>query len=70
MRIFVDAAAQIEELDENNNQVTLSFLVKTGDLFPIYPYKYAIYPSKNASLIASRITSYNVCYTKLLRCYF
>lgn len=53
LRVFLDAAAQVDELNENNNQVTLSFLVKTGDLFPIYPYKYAIYPSKTASLIAS-----------------
>lgn len=53
LSIFVDAAAQIDELNENNNHVNLNIFIKTGDLFPIYPYNYAIIPSKNTSLLAS-----------------
>ncbi|HOZ30737.1 MAG TPA: C25 family cysteine peptidase, partial [Bacteroidales bacterium] len=53
LSVFVDAGTQVEESNENNNQVILSFLISSGDLFPIYPYKYSIYPSKNVSLIAS-----------------
>jgi len=53
LSVFVDAADQVDESNENNNQVTLAFLISSGDLYPIYPYKYSIYPSKNVSLIAS-----------------
>lgn len=53
LSVFVDAGAQIEELNENNNQVTIGFMIKSSDLFPIYPYKYSIYPEKNVNLIAS-----------------
>lgn len=53
LSVFVDGGAQVDESNENNNQVTLSFLITSSDLFPIYPYKYSIYPSKNVSLIAS-----------------
>ncbi|HNQ66763.1 MAG TPA: C25 family cysteine peptidase [Bacteroidales bacterium] len=53
LTVFVDAGAQVDESNENNNQVTIAFLIKSGDLFPVYPYKYSIYPSKNVNLIAS-----------------
>ncbi|MCK9254180.1 MAG: hypothetical protein GX793_08115 [Bacteroidales bacterium] len=53
LHLFVDSGNQIDELNENNNQVNINFLIKTADLFPIYPYNYSIIPSKNASLIAS-----------------
>ncbi|MDD4149148.1 MAG: C25 family cysteine peptidase [Bacteroidales bacterium] len=53
IKIFVDALNQIDELSEINNEVTISFLIKSGDLFPIYPYKYAIYPNNQVTLIAS-----------------
>ena len=53
LHLFVDAGNEIDELNENNNQANIDFLIKSADLFPIYPYKYSIIPSKNASLIAS-----------------
>lgn len=53
LTVFDDAAGDIDELDETNNQLTVAFLIKTSDLFPIYPYKYAIFPNKDVSLIAS-----------------
>jgi hypothetical protein len=53
LSVFVDAAAAIDELNESNNQISINFLIKTGDLFPIYPYNYSIIPGKNSSLIAS-----------------
>ncbi len=53
LKVFVDAVAQIDELSELNNETTVSFIIKSGDLFPIYPYKYSIYPNQNVELIAS-----------------
>ncbi|MDD4216654.1 MAG: C25 family cysteine peptidase [Bacteroidales bacterium] len=53
LKIFVDAFYQIDELSETNNEVTINFLIRSGDLFPIYPYKYAIYPNSEVTLIAS-----------------
>jgi len=53
LKVFVDAAGQIEELSELNNEATVSFLIKSGDLFPIFPYNYAIYPDNQVELIAS-----------------
>ncbi|MDD2634634.1 MAG: C25 family cysteine peptidase [Bacteroidales bacterium] len=53
LRIFVDANNQIDEISETNNEVTINFLIQSGDLFPIYPYKYAIYPNNEVTLIAS-----------------
>ncbi len=53
LSVYVDAAAQIEELSEINNETSISFLIKSGDLFPVFPYKYAIYPDNQVSLVAS-----------------
>jgi hypothetical protein len=53
LRVFVDAGGQIDELSETNNEVTINFLIKSGDLYPIFPYQYAIYPNEQVSLMAS-----------------
>lgn len=53
LKVFLDANNQIDELSEINNEVTINFLIKSSDLFPIYPYKYAIYPNSQVTLIAS-----------------
>lgn len=53
IKIFVDANNDIDEFNEMNNEVRVNFFVKTSDLFPVYPYKYSIYPNKQVSLIAS-----------------
>lgn len=55
LRFYADALNEIEELDETNNEVTVNFLIRSGDINPIYPYNYAIYPNSSVSLIASTI---------------
>lgn len=51
--VYLDAAGHIDELNEMNNKANINFIIKTNDLYPIYPYKYAIYPNKQLTLIAS-----------------
>ncbi len=51
--VFVDALNQIDEIHENNNQITISLDIRSGEIIPIYPYNYAIVPSQNISLKAS-----------------
>ncbi len=53
IRIYLDSGNDVDELNEDNNVSNINFLIKTGDLFPVYPYKYSIVPIKNISLIAS-----------------
>ncbi len=53
IRIYVDGMNEIEEIYETNNYATLDFMIKSNDVFPIYPYEYAIYPSDTISLVAS-----------------
>lgn len=53
INIFVDSDNQIVEKDEQNNMSSISFMIQSSIVFPIYPYKYAIVPNKNITLIAS-----------------
>ncbi len=55
IRFFADAGNNIEELDKTNNETTVNFLIKSGDIYPIYPYKYSIYPDNEVILMASTI---------------
>jgi hypothetical protein len=55
LRFFVDSSGEIEESDELNNEITINFMIKSGDLIPVYPYKYAIYPENSVTLIASSV---------------
>ncbi len=48
-----DALAQINEIDESNNSACSSTIIISGDLTPIWPYKYAIYPFDTVTLKAS-----------------
>ena len=48
----------------NANQAVASIAYKTNEVMPIYPITPA---SEMSELAEHRITSYNVCYTKLLR---
>ena len=48
-----DALQQIDELDETNNNACTQIIINSGDLTPIWPYKYAIYPKDTVSLTAS-----------------
>ena len=51
--IYVDALNNVEEIFETNNQLTIPLVINSGELIPIYPYKYAIVPNQGISLIAS-----------------
>lgn len=51
--IKVDALDQITELYETNNQVSVTLNIQSGEIIPIYPYKYAIVPSQGVELKAS-----------------
>lgn len=51
--VFVDALGGIDEIYETNNQLTTSLEISSGEIIPIYPYKYAIIPNQGISLIAS-----------------
>ncbi|MCF0206931.1 MAG: hypothetical protein HUK15_05835, partial [Bacteroidales bacterium] len=53
LRVYVDGMNEIDELSESNNFATLDFLIKSNDIFPIYPYEYAIYPNDTVTLAAS-----------------
>ena len=55
IRFYADSSNEIEELNENNNEIIIKFIIKSGDLIPIYPYKYSIYPDNKVNLIASSI---------------
>jgi len=48
-----DALSQIDELDETNNNACSYINIKSSNLSPIWPYKYAIYPSDTVTLKAS-----------------
>ncbi|NUM51391.1 MAG: hypothetical protein HUU48_09760 [Flavobacteriales bacterium] len=51
--IKVDASSSIAELNEFNNDLLLSKTIRSGDVWPIYPYQYAIVPQQGIKLVAS-----------------
>ncbi len=51
--VYLDFYDQIEEISETNNDAGLQFLIKTGEVYPVYPYEYAIYPDNTVTLKAS-----------------
>ncbi|MFO7789304.1 MAG: C25 family cysteine peptidase [Bacteroidales bacterium] len=51
--VHLDFYDQIDELSETNNDAVLQFLIKTGDVYPVYPYEFAIYPDNTVTLKAS-----------------
>ncbi|HRS53274.1 MAG TPA: C25 family cysteine peptidase [Bacteroidales bacterium] len=51
--IRLDAYNEIAEFSEANNNVQVNLFIKSADITPIYPYKYAIIPSSNVILKAS-----------------
>ena len=53
IRVYVDGMNEIDEVSETNNYATMEFIIKSSDIFPIYPYEYAIYPYDTVSLVAS-----------------
>lgn len=53
LRVYVDGMNEVDELSETNNYATMDFMIKSSDIYPIYPYEYAIYPYDTVSLAAS-----------------
>lgn len=53
LSVFVDALGSVDETYETNNQVSKTLEISSGEIIPIYPYKYAIVPNQGISLIAS-----------------
>ncbi|GIV30147.1 MAG: hypothetical protein KatS3mg028_1213 [Bacteroidia bacterium] len=56
--IYIDAFYEIAESNENNNSTigTVDLFIKSGDIVPVWPYKYAIVPkSSTITLKASTI---------------
>jgi hypothetical protein len=51
--IFVDAGNKVSETDEVNNRLEYFLFIRSDDITPVYPYEYAIYPSKEITLKAS-----------------
>ncbi len=51
--VFVDALNNVDEIYETNNQLTIPLVISSGEIIPIYPYKYAIVPNQGVTLIAS-----------------
>ena len=51
--VTLDALNEIEEMNENNNSATISFTMTSSDVLATFPYKYAIVPNNEISLIAT-----------------
>lgn len=51
--ITVDAINSVVESDENNNIVTKSLNIQSGEIIPIYPYEFMIVPNQGITLSAS-----------------
>ena len=53
--VFVDAPIiyVVDEIHETNNQLTIPLEINSGELIPIYPFKYAIVPNQGITLKAS-----------------
>jgi hypothetical protein len=53
LSIYVDALSEVDEIYESNNQLTIPLEITSGEIIPIYPYKYAIVPNQGVVLKAS-----------------
>ncbi len=53
LSIRVDSDFIIDELSEMNNTVNKQLLIKSPDIFPVYPYEYAVMPEQGITLKAS-----------------
>ena len=51
--VTADSEYKIDELDETNNSYGFQINIKSADLTPVYPYEYAIVPTKTTPLRAS-----------------
>ena len=55
-RIYLDYYQNVDEESETNNITEVQLLIKSSDIVPVYPYKYAVIPELPVTLKAS--TSY------------
>ncbi len=53
LRIRLDELNEVFELNENNNEVIITLNIKSSDIIPVYPYKYAVIPNDTTTLKAS-----------------
>jgi hypothetical protein len=51
--VRADAGNEITEFLETNNQTCTDIIIQSGDLIPVHPYEFAIYPSSTVTLKAS-----------------
>ncbi len=51
--IKVDALESIDELYETNNEINTSVTIQSGEIIPVYPYKYAIVSGQGITLKAN-----------------
>lgn len=51
--VMLDAFNEVDELNETNNMASTSLLIKSADLQPVYPPKYAVVPDPQVTLKAS-----------------
>lgn len=51
--ITADITGAIDELNETNNFVVKTLFINSDDLFPVYPYKFAVVPKQGITLKAS-----------------
>ncbi len=56
IKVTLDSYNDIDEISETNNSVLIEVFIKSADIIPIYPYKYAIVPNSQVTLKTS--TSY------------
>jgi len=51
--VLMDAYSEVEEFNEGNNTASATLLIKTAELQPVLPQRYAIVPDPQVTLIAS-----------------
>ncbi|MES2838607.1 MAG: C25 family cysteine peptidase [Bacteroidota bacterium] len=53
LEIFLDPVGEHDELREDNNQIKVRFFIRSDDISPVYPYKYAVIPANTVKLVAT-----------------
>ena len=51
--ISLDPSNFMQELDENNNFVSMNYFIKSGDIIPVVPFEFALVPTQGITLKAS-----------------
>ncbi len=57
--LYADQINQIDEYNEQNNQTCINFYVYNNFIYPVWPYKYAIYPYDTVTLKACSGSPFN-----------